>query len=252
MRCKLRLSIILSVFFLSTLMIVNRTELINFHVKTTFVNENEKVIYLTFDDGPSIVTSEVLDVLKKYEVKATFFLIGNQINGMENIVKRINSEGHSIGLHTYTHNFKGIYPNRNIFIKEMINCRNEINRVVGISPNIIRFPGGSRRRLTKAYLEKLHSYNFKVFDWNVESWDGINPRISPDRIYKDVTKNNEELSNIIMLLHCDYMHKNTCLALPRIIEYYKEKGYDFKIITEDTPELISPIYKKAINIFTVR
>jgi peptidoglycan/xylan/chitin deacetylase (PgdA/CDA1 family) len=244
MHYKLRLSINLSIFLLSTFIILNRTEPTNGHVKTAFANENKKVVYLTFDDGPSVVTSEVLDILKNKEVKATFFLIGNQINGMENVAKRINNEGHSIGLHTYTHNFSRIYPNRNTFIKEMIDCRNEINRVVGISPNIIRFPGGSRRQLTKTYLERLHSYNFKVYDWNVESWDGINPKISPNRLYKDVTKNNGELSNIIMLLHCDYMHKNTCLALPRIIEYYKEKGYDFKIITDDTPELISPMYKR--------
>ncbi|MGN0144917.1 MAG: polysaccharide deacetylase family protein, partial [Clostridium sp.] len=102
---------------------------------------NNKTIYLTFDDGPSYkVTNKVLDVLKENEVNATFFLIGNQIKGKEDVVKRIYNEGNGIGLHTYTHKINKIYSSDDAFMKEMIECRNEINRVIGISPNIIRFP----------------------------------------------------------------------------------------------------------------
>lgn len=198
-----------------------------------------KVVYLTFDDGPSdVITDRVLDILKENNVKATFFLIGNQINGLEDAVKRIHSEGHSIGLHTYTHKNKRIYSNKDTFIKEMLDCRDEINNVVGVSPNIIRFPGGSRKHINKAYLEKLHSYNFKIYDWNVETSDGINPKISPDKQYRKAVKESKDLSDIILLMHCDYMHKNTCKALPKIIKYYKENGYEFKPITDNTPELI--------------
>lgn len=206
---------------------------------TQNVIQSEKVIYLTFDDGPSnVITDKVLDILKKNNVKATFFLIGNQINGLENTVKRIHAEGHSIGLHTYTHKNKYIYANQNNFIKEMVDCRNEVNRVTGISPNIIRFPCGSRKHLNSAYLDKLHSHNFKIYDWNVETSDGINPRLSPYRQYMRAVKESKNLSEIILLMHCDYMHKNTCKALPQIIKYYKQKGYEFKVITDDTPELI--------------
>lgn len=208
------------------------------------LNQDKKVIYLTFDDGPSsIVTNKILDILKENDVRATFFVIGNQIDGLEDVLKRIHSDGHSIGLHTYTHKFKRIYSNRNTFIKEMIQSREKINEVIGVSPNIIRFPGGSQKRLTKTYLSKLHSYNFKIYDWNMETVDGLKPKASPDRLYRDATKGSEELSTIILLLHCDYMHKNTCRALPRIIKYYKDKGYEFKPITEDTPELYFPINK---------
>ena len=207
------------------------------------INQGRKVIFLTFDDGPSIITAEVLNILKENEVKATFFLIGNQINGLECVVKRIHNEGHSIGLHTYTHDFKRIYSNRNMFIKEMLQCRDKINEVVGISPNIIRFPGGTQRRLTDDFLNNLHSYDFKVYDWNMQTIDGINPKVSQDRLYKEATEGSEELSTIILLLHCDYMHKNTCRALPWIIKYYKEQGYEFKTITKDTPELYFPIIK---------
>jgi peptidoglycan-N-acetylglucosamine deacetylase len=209
------------------------------------VNQSEKIIYLTFDDGPSnLVTNRVLDILKGNDVKATFFLIGNQIDGLENVVRRINEEGHSIGLHTYTHKFKRIYPNKDAFIKEMLKCNDKIKEVTGVSSNIIRFPGGSQRRLTETYVNKLHSYNFKIYDWNMETVDGLNPKASPDKFYRQATKGSEELGNIILLLHCDYMHKNTCKALPRIIKYYKDKGYEFRPITEDTPELYFPITKK--------
>lgn len=85
-------------------------------------SEENKIIYLTFDDGPSINTNKVLDVLNEYNVKATFFLIGNQIKGEENVVKRTQDEGHSIGLHTYTHDFKKIYSNNQAFIDEMLKC----------------------------------------------------------------------------------------------------------------------------------
>jgi len=212
---------------------------LNSSIKDIYLGE--KVIYLTFDDGPSILTDKVLNILKENDVKATFFIIGNQIKGFENVIKRIHDDGHSFGLHTYTHKFKRIYSSRDIFIKEMLDCQNEINKLTGISPTVIRFPGGSSKRLTNTYLTKLHSYNFKIYDWNVVTLDGINPNTSPNRLYKDATKVNEELNSIILLLHCDYMHKNTCKALPNIIKYYKEKGYEFKTISEDTPELYYPI-----------
>lgn len=203
------------------------------------ITENEKVIYLTFDDGPGkVVTGKILDILKENNVHATFFLIGNQINGLENTVKRIHSEGHSIGLHSYTHKLKYIYGNEDNFIQEMLDCRNEVKRVTGVSPNIIRFPCGSRRHLSPDYLDKLHSYNFKVYDWNVETSDGINPKLSPYRQYTRAVKESKNLSKIILLMHCSHMHKNTCKALPKLIKYYKEKGYEFKTITDNTPELI--------------
>ncbi|GAB6167570.1 polysaccharide deacetylase family protein [Clostridium carnis] len=199
---------------------------------------NKKEIYLTFDDGPSYeITGKVLDILKENEVKATFFLIGNQIKDKEEIVKRINEEGHSIGLHTFTHKYKCIYCNEDTFIEEMIECQNEINKVVGVSPNIIRFPGGSYKHLNKCYLEKLHNNNFKVYDWNLDNTDGLNPKLSPYKLYRKAINAGDGLQRIILLMHCTDMHKNTCEALPKIIEYYKSQGYEFKTINENTPEM---------------
>ncbi|WP_315078926.1 polysaccharide deacetylase family protein [uncultured Clostridium sp.] len=213
-------------------------------------NYKKKVIYLTFDDGPSYkITNKVLDILKEKEIKATFFLIGNQIEGKEDTVKRINNDGHSIGLHTYTHKFNCIYCSEDKFIQEMIDCRNEINRVVGISPNIIRFPGGSYKHLNKKYLKKLHDNNLKIYDWNLDNEDGLNPKIPPYKLYRKAINGSKDLPNIILLMHCTDMHKNTCKALPEIIEYYKSQGYEFRTITEDTPEMYFKITKKTFGFF---
>lgn len=200
--------------------------------------DKNKVIYLTFDDGPSYkVTDKVLDILKEKEVPATFFLIGNQIKDNEDVVKRINDEGHSIGLHTWTHKYNCIYCNEDTFINEMVECRTEINRVTGVSPNIIRFPGGSYKHLNKNYLKKLHSNNFKIYDWDLDNEDGLNPNSSPDRLYRNAIKGSKDLQSIILLMHCTDMHKNTAEALPKIIDYYKKQQYEFKILEEDTPEV---------------
>lgn len=190
------------------------------------------------------MTENVLDILKQKDIKATFFLIGNQIKDKEDVVRKIHNDGNSIGLHSYTHNYKKLYGNETNFVKEMIDCRDEIRRVVGISPNIIRFPGGSYKRLNKSLLKKLHDNNFKVYDWNVENCDGLKPKTSPDELYEKAIKGSEDKENIILLLHCTSSNNNTCLALPRIIEYYKSHDYEFRIIKEDTKELYAPIKKK--------
>lgn len=250
MKDKIRLLLcIFSVFLLMTVpnenvhaTICKPVKGLNTYIEGT--NPDNKVIYLTFDDGPSDpITGKVLDILKANNVKATFFVIGNQINGLEDVLERIHQEGHSIGLHTYTHKFKHIYSSKDNFIKEMNQCQCEINKVIGVSPTIIRFPGGSKKHLNLSLLNRIHSCNFKIYDWNMETLDGINPKLSPYKIYKDATNNSEDLSTIILLLHCDYMHKNTCIALPKIIKYYKDQGYIFQPITSNTPELYFPIKK---------
>ncbi|EKQ58321.1 MULTISPECIES: polysaccharide deacetylase family protein [unclassified Clostridium] len=206
--------------------------------------DNKKVIYLTFDDGPSYkVTNKILDILKENNVNATFFLIGNQIEGREDVVRRIYEEGNSIGLHSCTHNFKRIYSDEDKFIQEMMICRSQIYETIGIAPNIIRFPGGSCRHLSKSYLRKLHANNFKVYDWDLDNNDGINPKIPPYQLYKKAITGSEDKDKIILLMHCTDMNKNTCKALPQIIKYYKSHGFEFKVITEETTELYFPIKK---------
>ncbi|KEI97241.1 polysaccharide deacetylase [Clostridium botulinum A2B7 92] len=205
---------------------------------------DKKEIYLTFDDGPSDKTTEdILDVLKENDVKATFFIIGKYIEGREDVLKRIVKEGHSLGLHTYSHNYKTIYQNNKVFIDEMLKCQNEIYKATGVKTNIIRFPGGSVKRLDKRFKKELEEEGFKVYDWNMALTDGINPRSPVSKFYKEGTKRKKPLSKVILLMHCDHLNKNTCRALPDIIKFYKDKGYEFKIIDKNTPEFVFP-YKK--------
>ncbi|HCL4438381.1 polysaccharide deacetylase [Clostridium botulinum] len=205
---------------------------------------DNKEVYLTFDDGPSDKTTEnILDVLKENDVKATFFIIGKYIEGREDILKRIVKEGHSLGLHTYSHNYKTIYQNNKVFIDEMLKCQNEIYKATGVKTNIIRFPGGSVKRLDEKFKKELEEEGFKIYDWNMALTDGINPKAPVGKFYKEGTKRKKPLSKVILLMHCDCLNKNTCRALPDIIEFYKDKGYEFKIIDKNTPEFVFP-YRK--------
>ncbi|HEY8889878.1 MAG TPA: polysaccharide deacetylase family protein [Clostridium sp.] len=196
-----------------------------------------KLAYLTFDDGPThVVTNALLDVLKKENVKATFFVVGKEIEGKELILKRIYDEGHGIGLHTYSHNFKKIYRSCDEFTSEMIKTSNKIKEVTGSTSKIIRFPGGSSKRLNASNLEVLHKNDFKIYDWNVNICDGINPDLSVSQLIKNsqIIKGNK--AEAIILMHCNFNNKNTVKALPGIIKYYHDLGYEFKVITKDTPE----------------
>jgi peptidoglycan/xylan/chitin deacetylase (PgdA/CDA1 family) len=199
--------------------------------------ENTKVIYLTFDDGPStVVTNKILYILKEEKVKATFFVVGYKINGREQTLKRMHEEGHSIGLHTYTHKYRQIYANDKAFIDEMDKTASEVEKVIGFSPVVIRFPAGSKKHLSKDLLEKLHSKNYKIYDWNLSLSDGIDYNTSPDKLFREATQKCINPDKIFLLAHCDQPNKTTCEALPKIIKYYKSKGYEFKVITADTPE----------------
>ena len=210
---------------------------LNTYLKDSGDFKAEKIIYLTFDDGPTyVITAALLDVLKKENVKATFFVVGKEIEGKESILKRIYLEGHSIGLHTYSHNFKKIYKSTRELIGEMEKASDKIQEVVGITPKIVRFPGGSSKRLSAFSLEALHKYSFRVYDWNVNICDGINPNLSVSQLIENsqIIKGNKNTA--IVLMHCNFNNKNTVKALPEIIKYYKKLGYKFKAITEDTPE----------------
>ena len=208
------------------------------------LHQDKKIVYLTFDDAPGDkVTDEILDILKDNNIKATFFIVGNRIQGREEILKRISAEGHSMGLHTYTHNMRKIYSSHKIFIDEMLETSDEIFKVTGRRTYLIRFPGGSKPQLNQVFLNQLHELNFKIYDWNVALPDGINCKTAPARLYRDGTNMRYFTSPIFILMHCSGENENTCMALPNIIKYYKEQGYEFKAITKDTPEYYFKIKK---------
>ncbi|MGE5629151.1 MAG: polysaccharide deacetylase family protein [Solirubrobacterales bacterium] len=197
---------------------------------------SEKKVYITFDDGPTFITEKFLDVLKNENVKATFFVVGKEVQGREAILKRIYEEGHAIGLHTYSHNLRKIYRNDEYFIEEMVKTSEKIKEVTGNSPKIIRFPGGSSKRLNQNLLNSIHAKGFKIYDWTSDIYDGEYPKLSVYRFVENSKKSKGDPSKVIILMHCNSNNKNTVKALPQIIKYYRESGYDILPINEDTEE----------------
>lgn len=204
---------------------------------------NSKIVYLTFDDGPTKpVTDKLLDTLKEYDVKATFFVVGKEIQGCEEVLKRMHSEGHVIGIHTYSHSFKKIYKNKDRFINENVDTAKLVCDVTGFMPNILRFPGGSHNRLDDEFLDEIHEKGFRVSDWTNSCEDGVNPNASPDKLYKNSLKkivSRKKFPGLIILMHSNCNNENTIKALPKIINHYKSLGYEFRVIDENTPEYYS-------------
>lgn len=204
----------------------------------------EKVVYLTFDDGPGgEITSKTLDILKSEGVPATFFIIGQQVKGQEDIILRMKNEGHGIGLHSFSHERCNLYGCSSDFISEMKKAQQALYEVTGENYYIIRFPFGcnnSTYRLSNEMVDAVHSNNFKIYDWTQDTKDGGNPNSSPDTILNKAISTND---NVIVLMHNTNAHKNTTQALSGIIKYYKSQGYTFKKITPETPEVYRVIKK---------
>ena len=183
-------------------------------------------IALTFDDGPHPrYTPEILDVLKKYDVKATFFLIGENIALYPDLVKRILAEGHEIGNHTFTHRGIGEYTEHQLG-REMEHCEKVIYEVVEYRPKLFRPPGG---RLDQKVRRLAEAFDYKVILWNIDTRDWAHE--SPESIKENVIENIEAGS--IILMH-DYIGTNSPtpkaleLFLPRLLE----EGYHFTVISE--------------------
>ena len=195
-------------------------------------------IYLTFDDGPKDGTTNViLDILKEEGVKATFFVTNN---GPDNLIKRQHDEGHTVALHTSTHNYAIVYASDESFYQDLTNVQNRVKRITGETSMIIRFPGGSSNtvsrkyspgimsRLTKSTLEK----GFKYYDWNISSGDA-GGTTDPQGVYNNVVSNLRKDRANMILMHD--IKPYTRDALRQIIKFGKENGYTFEKITMDTP-----------------
>lgn len=195
----------------------------------------EKTAYLTFDDGPSELTPDILDTLKKYDAKATFFLIGEEITKeREEIVKRELKEGHRVGIHTYCHKKEEMYCNKKYFWNDFEKCKTRIEEVTGKTVFLHRFPWGSNNGyvcpIVDDLLEELQKQKIKSFDWNVSGEDSIAVGVPKASIYQNVKKNLEKYDKPIILLHDSNTMKNTAAVLPEIIEMIKEKGYRFETL----------------------
>ncbi|SHI68285.1 Peptidoglycan/xylan/chitin deacetylase, PgdA/CDA1 family [Geosporobacter subterraneus DSM 17957] len=212
----------------------------NQKTETLKVSQN-KTAYLTFDDGPSSNTIKILDILKKYEIKATFFVIGSETESSKKIYRRIVEEGHVIGNHTYSHNYNKIYASVENFMEDIWKLEALLEEVAGVKPKIIRFPGGSKNQassraggkgLMADLITRLQEEGYQYFDWNVTSKDAS--AVTPDKeiIVRSVLEGIQGKKEAIILFHDNAPKTTTVEALPEIIEALLEKGYKFEVLSE--------------------
>ena len=207
--------------------------------------DGKKVVYLTFDDGPSTTnTPEILDVLDRYNVKATFFTLGKSIEGNEeakNILKETARRGHAIANHTYSHDYSYLYPNRTMNVDNIVSDIEKNNSIMkevlgeDFSTRVIRFPGGywswEGRTAMKESMEQNGYYNV---DWNALNKDAEGKQKNADELLQSTKETVEALGpdadSIVLLMHDTYGKEETVKALPQIIEYLQEKGFEFRTI----------------------
>ena len=210
--------------------------------KTTASN-GKSIAYLTFDDGPSSITNSVLDILKKYNVKATFFVINSGSYNKTTLQREVN-EGHTIGLHAYDHNYAIAYKDDNSYLDGIDKLRAKVKADTGFDSHYIRFPGGSSNTISKRYSKGIMSRitktakqrGYKYYDWNVDDDDAGRARTADD-CYNNVVKELRPNRSNIVLMHDFGTNKKILEALPRIIEYCQKNGYTMLPIDDNTPEI---------------
>ena len=197
-------------------------------------NTETKIAYLTFDDGPSeAVTNLILDVLKKQNIKATFFVVGSNVDKYPDIVKRAYEEGHYIANHGYSHNYKKIYASANSVLEEYNKTEKVIQNAIKVkeySSHLFRFPGGysgsSYSKIKKEAGNLLNKNNISYIDWNVLTGDaqGANTK---EMILKNVKKYSKDKGNIVVLMHDSSSKILTYETLTDVINYLRNEGYTF-------------------------
>ena len=197
-----------------------------------------KRIYLTFDDGPSSNTGKILDVLKQYNVKATFFVVGKEDDNFKELYKRIVDEGHTLGMHSYTHIYSQVYASLDSFQKDFEKERELLYEVTGVEPTFYRFPGGSSNHVSRGNIHDMIDYleeqGVTYFDWNIASGDASGVYISADQIINNVLGDIKDGPNVI-LLHDAQEKSSTVEALPKLIEKIGElEDAEFLPITDRT------------------
>lgn len=205
---------------------------------------DEKYAFLTFDDGPSSITEEILDVLKEKNAKGTFFVLGSRLDGQTSAdtLRRTIEEGNAIANHTYSHDYKKLYPGNNTdvntFIGEVQKTNDEMRKILGDNFNtrVVRMPGGYNSRayyrdpnltsLNQAFAEK----DIVELDWNALNGDAEGKPYSTDEMLNYLKQTVGKQKQVIVLMHDTYGKEKTAQILPQVIDYLRSQGYEFKTI----------------------
>ena len=198
---------------------------------------NNSTIYLTFDDGPGPYTEEILNILDKYGIKATFF-VTNQFDNKKYIsyIKEEYEKGHTVGIHTYSHKWS-IYETMDMYLNDFNKIHDIVVEQTGVAPKYFRFPGGTSNHQAKVSMKKLAQLmtekGYVYFDWHIDCGDTHGKKATKEYIINTIKKYLKGNGNYIILMHD--IKKNTRDALPEIIEYAQRRGYTFSKIDENTP-----------------
>lgn len=204
---------------------------------TTPADSSIHKVYLTFDDGPSANTDQILDILDEYGVKATFFVVGKE--GYNDQYRRIVEEGHTLGMHSYSHVYHDIYESVEAYGQDLEKLHTYLYELTGVDSRIVRLPGGSSNTVSKDKIQDIIAYlgqqGMTYYDWNVSSGDAASGYVSAQQIADNVLNHVSEHHTSIVLMH-DASGKNTTVeALPIILEKILESDNMVLLpITEDT------------------
>lgn len=197
-------------------------------------------VYLTFDDGPSSNTDDILDILAAYDVKATFFVVGKEGEWAEKAYRRIVAEGHTLGMHSYTHEYSTVYASEEAFTEDLNRLRDYLREVTGVECAYYRFPGGSSNRVSDmdmhVLIDCLYEQEITYVDWNVSSQDASNPVPDADTILQNCLEGiAKHHGTVVVLMHDAASKGSTVEVLPALIEAVQAmEDTELLPITEDT------------------
>lgn len=202
--------------------------------------ETVRKVYLTFDDGPSIYTEELLDILAKYDVKATFFVTGKGKEKYGDIYRRITEEGHTLGMHSYSHEYINMYASLDSFRSDLETLRDFLYDETGVVCSVYRFPGGSSNQVSRTDIHEMIAYlnamGIRYFDWNISAGDATSAPVSSEQIVDRVMSELPSRQVAVILMHDAADKRSTVEALPLLIEEIQAMGDGTEIlpITEET------------------
>lgn len=201
--------------------------------------EATKRVYLTFDDGPSIYTGQILDILNENDVKATFFVIAKEDERFLPYYKRIVDEGHTLGMHSYTHDYTQIYESLESFEQDVSQLSDFLYSQTGVRPDIYRFPGGSSNSVCNVPMNECIAYlneqGIVYYDWNALNGDAVSEELSVDQLVNNIMGSVRKNNTSIVLMHDMQSRHTTVESLQPLIDTLKEEGYEILPIDEETP-----------------
>lgn len=204
--------------------------------------EAARTAYLTFDDGPSDLTPQVLSILRRENIRATFFVTGAGLEQHRELIQQMAAEGHVLGNHTYSHDYR-LYRSEKAFMEDVHKLDRELLELTGSAAELFRFPGGSNTRLGRSkgspwmlprLVRRVQEEGYRYFDWNVSSTDAAQAVQPKEEIVGAVLSAAANKTNAIVLMHDARGKTTTVEALPEVIRELRKLGFRFEVLHKDS------------------